>query len=115
MSDWLDSMEFVYLVASYFPSGTALDSKDWIERVKLFRAVIRSHFVPKPQWTKIADPSEIADMPSELENVLVMIDLNSIPVVAFWSGVKWRETYSEDELDWPIAWMPLPEPYRGEE
>jgi hypothetical protein len=47
MSDWLDSMEFVYLVASYFPSETALDSKDWIERVKLLRAAIRSHFVAK--------------------------------------------------------------------
>lgn len=29
-----------------------------------------------------------------------------------WKGYKWNATYWDDEV---IAWMPLPEPYKGEE
>ena len=29
-----------------------------------------------------------------------------------WKGYRWNATYWDDEV---IAWMPLPEPYKGEE
>lgn len=57
-------------------------------------------------WVRLT--SEIESYPPELENVLIVNDLFSIPNVAFWSGNVWRETHSEDLLDVPIAWMPLP-------
>ena len=35
------------------------------------------------------------------------------PFSAYWDGKKWTDEYAE-ELNNVLAWMPLPEPYKGE-
>lgn len=109
MSDWLDVCDFhEYLKLCLF-SDRSLDH----DSVAFFKAAIRSHFIPKRQWTKITDdPVSWPDFDKH-----VILDTGNDLIMGFrWGdadpGLEWQSTdYKTLE---PIAWMPLPEPYRGE-
>lgn len=51
--------------------------------------------------------------PEEGEEVFVYLFQNSCPYIAWIDDGRWYTEYFElDEEDYPVAWMPLPQPYK---
>lgn len=53
------------------------------------------------------------ELPDETVEVLVYL-YGNVPVIAWVESGRWyTEDYEIDKEDEPVAWMPLPKPYRG--
>jgi regulator of replication initiation timing len=86
-----------------------LDKAEGETRAQLLEAAaLRAELdegLPKPQWTKITDDPK--SWPLERQRVLIFLRNKTIIIGHF------ENTWLLD--DFYRAWMPLPEPYRGEE
>lgn len=66
----------------------------------------------KPKWIPCSD--RLPDKPEYRENgYIVQRERVVEPFSAYWDGERWT---NEDDgvIDKVMAWMPLPEPYKGE-
>lgn len=66
----------------------------------------------KPKWIPCSE--RLPDKPEHGENgYIVQRKRVAEPFSAYWNGERWT---NEDDsvIDKVIAWMPLPEPYKGE-
>lgn len=64
---------------------------------------------PKQRWIPCSER-----LPKEDEEVLVYL-YGNMPFIAWTDSGRWcTEDYLVDEDDEPIAWMPLPHPYKGD-
>lgn len=72
----------------------------------------------KQRWIPVSErlPDEPKENPffegKKLELYLVTVNGADYPFRAFWNGKFFADGWSKADV---IAWMPLPEPYRGEE
>lgn len=65
------------------------------------------------QWISVKD--RLPDKPIVGEdNYIVQIKHVIEPCSAYWNGEYWTDLYN-DVLKDVIAWMPLPDPYKGDE
>lgn len=66
---------------------------------------------PEPQWTPVTE-----DKPKDGEEVFVyLFDNPKSPYIAWVEGGRWyTEEFEVDREYEPLAWMPLPEPWKGE-
>lgn len=67
----------------------------------------------KCSWVSVKDR-----LPEVNKEVFVYLFPNNVPYIAWWNGTHWQtdEFCLDDYLeeDEPLAWMPLPEPYKGD-
>jgi len=120
MSDWLDSDDF-----DGFCWNPKLTGDLWLQFKAKLRQEIRSHFVPKPVWTKITEDRGSWPSKSGLYLVTAPIDYWFPQAFHIWqfttnsdcgvepglcAGGYWYDFHDTD-CGAPIAWIPLPEPY----
>lgn len=62
----------------------------------------------KSSWVSIKDR-----LPEVNKEVLVYLFSNNQPHIAWWNGTHWQtDEFCLDEENEPLAWFPLPEPYK---
>lgn len=63
-----------------------------------------------PQWTPCSE-----GLPKEGEEVFVYLFERQEPYIAWVEANRWyTEDFEIERENEPVAWMPLPEPYKGE-
>ena len=65
---------------------------------------------PEPQWIPVSE-----GLPEDCTEVFVYLFESPSPYIAWVEDTHWNtEDFEVDREDEPIAWMPLPEPWRAE-
>ena len=127
-SDWYEGEEKVVLM-DFFPVSEAINSSsqpglqmsDPIDRQAVIDAIKRSRFLvdamekviklppsqPEPQWIPCSER-----LPENDDSVLITHSQGVTK--AWWNGRFWANGMTK-KFKTVTAWMPLPEPYRGEQ
>ena len=65
---------------------------------------------PEPQWIPVSE-----GLPEDCTEVFVYLFESPSPYIAWVEDTRWNtEDFEVNREDEPIAWMPLPKPYRAE-
>lgn len=69
---------------------------------------------PEPKWIPVTErlPKPNETVGRVLKHYLVQ-NIYGDMLVGIWDGVNWQMSYSSEMIDDAVAWMPLPECYRG--
>ena len=106
---WNDAVSLVGSMPSTQQQDIARDIATIIENEKDMRVVLK-----QPRWIPCS-----ARLPQARRSVILSTKnwsgegcyWETTEHHVIWKGYKWNATYWDDEV---IAWMPLPEPYKGE-
>lgn len=95
--------EINYRINEYVDHDYVRGSGDVVKGLSIAKSIVRKHM--NDGWIPVEER-----LPNNNENVLVATDMGLIT-----SGYIAHGTWITDqEPDYPIAWRPLPEPYRPE-
>jgi len=75
------------------------------------RKNIKKKYKEKYSWVSVKDR-----LPEVNKEVLVYLFSNNQPHIAWWNGTHWQtDEFVLDDCEYePLAWFPLPEPYKGD-
>lgn len=89
------------------------DGKDWLDERDipiLDMAISALEKQDKQRWIPVSER-----LPEDDTEVLVYLFSRPSPYIAWVSDCHWyTEEFEIEKENYPIAWMPLPEPYKGE-
>ena len=109
-NDLISKEEILKAFSDYVGSGMSMNDFD-----ALWDIVAKMPPVKEPRWIPVSER-----LPEENRTVIASTEYGVYPETQYTKEYGWEWAYESGadywrELEGVIAWMPLPEPYKGEE